>query len=995
MVILAVSLTRIVAEPCAAVQAKISSPNLLAPFYRKDSIVMTDTSLPVKAINAHDYPRGSLSAPHITSLHQRPYAAESTQEDDGQISCICGYADDDGYTVACDLCNRWQHQLCYYPQYDDGGLPQDLQHYCIDCRFRPIDKDRARIRQREHREKREHTEALTNGVKRAVSKSHKKKVKEPGAGTNGWSVDKIRHDRNSASPRDIAAPPAKRPKTSHRTSDSVTTTAATVATTTTIPTAKGHSRKRNASTVNGRRSSSRPPDTNVDQYSAEFLRCYQEDQWDFAAANLHNSISVTNALSDWVDLPDDEFRAIHGHAKGDLLNRWDGVLEDIPGRASVAVESRQDPDVRIGGQHPTWKFVTVEDSVPNGAYIGELTGRIDFKKEYQEVPQNRWSRLRHPEPFVFFHPNLPIVIDAREEGTELRYVRRSCNPNARLQILITNHVDYHFCFMATQQIDPGMEISMGWDTNDGLPELTNRNNMMDTDMELLSDWVSTALANCGPCACGLADDECKMYRFDRRVRNHEDDTQPTKTVKSKKRKATNHISPLNTNAVSSRSGSEVRKVEPDDEGTESRSVSGSAGRGSASRDITPNTHYSTNGGQSAMPEMSERERKKMAKEEEIFRRQEEEKNGKRGKIKRNSAGSNLNTPSATSSKQLGFPPVTSSKFPDSGTSKQVGMPASKGGTGRKPKVQKPSTRPVNRVASRPKPVYVDSSTQCDLDAEEASQHTALHPPKVLPKKRCISNRQRLLDRCARNNSHSRPTGSLGPSTDAQVVDPQYDQMDVEVSAGSPSALSVSDSSLDDSLEQPHLPASDLEMGDAPPQKVDKAESPVEPVNSPLPREISAPANSSKQASPVEPHPPPLIPGTSSSDVDASGVPLGSTALHIDMPPPNANLASNGAGSLVQSPAGLGSASVFSPAVTAAVSPSPARKKLSLSDYTRRSKAKDRDHDGKGDRESSPASTASGPVLLPSTSTEAAAAEGGSAIDEDVKMEDAETVTSQA
>lgn len=952
---------------------------------------MTDASLPVKAINAHDYSRAALPASHVASLHQHSYAADTTQEDDGQISCICGYADDDGYTVACDSCNRWQHQLCYYPQYDDGGLPQDLQHYCIDCKFRPIDKEKARTRQREHREKREHAESLTNGVKRAVSKSHKKKIKEPGAQTNGWSVDKIRHDRNSASPRDIA-PPAKRPKTSHRTSDSITATSGT--TSTTVPT-KGHSRKRNASTANNRRSSSRPPDTNVGQYSAEFLRCYQDDRWDVAPANLHNSIHVTNALSDWVDLPEDEFRATHGHAKGDLLNRWDGDIEDIPGRACVTVESRQDESVSYGGQHPTWKCLTVEDPVPTGAYIGELKGRIGFKKEYQEETKNRWSRLRHPEPFVFFHPSLPIVIDARDEGTELRYIRRSCHPNVRLQILVTNHVDYHFCFMATQQIDPGMEIAMGWDTNDGLPELTNRNSIMDDEMELLSDWVSTALANCGPCACHLAEEDCKMSRFDRRVRAHDDDIQPTKAVKSKKRKATNQTSPLNTNTVNSRSGSEVRKVEPDDDATDSRSASGSAGRGSASRDITPNTHYSTNGGPSAIPEISERERKKMAKEEEIFRRQEEERNGKRAKVKRSSAGSNLNTPSATTSKQLGFPPATSSKYVDAGTSKQMGMPPTKGIPGRKPKVPRPSMRPASKAINRPKPQYLDANTQCDLDAEEASRRAALRRSKELPKKRCISNRQRLLDRCARNNSNCRPKMNLQAASDTPADD-LHDKIDVEMSTGSPTALASKSVSKQAPSQLNHAPMSDdLEMQDAGSEDQQKMESPVDvPVGSPSLRDVSAPAEGSKQASPAESHVPSLVPTTSSSDVDATGAPPDPTAMHIKMPPPLTSTSSNATGSLVQSPAALGgSAPVFSPAVTAAVSPSPARKKLSLSDYTRRSKAKDKDHDGKADRESSPASTASGPVLQPSSSTEAAAAEGGTAIDEDVKMEDLEPVTS--
>jgi len=93
------------------------------------------------------------------------------------------------------------------------------------------------------------------------------------------------------------------------------------------------------------------------------------------------------------------------------------------------------------------------------------------------------------------------------------------------------------------------------------------------------------------------------------------------------------------------------------------------------------------------------------------------------------------------------------------------------------------------------------------------------------------------------------------------------------------------------------------------------------------------------------------------------------------------------GTIAQSSASL-AAPVFSPAVTAAVTPSPARKKLSLSDYTKRSKAKDKDHESK-DRESSPASVASGPIvpLLQASVSEAGRA-GESAVEEDVRMEDA-------
>jgi hypothetical protein len=33
-------------------------------------------------------------------------------DDEGKIRCICGYEDDDGYTIQCEKCFVWQHIAC-------------------------------------------------------------------------------------------------------------------------------------------------------------------------------------------------------------------------------------------------------------------------------------------------------------------------------------------------------------------------------------------------------------------------------------------------------------------------------------------------------------------------------------------------------------------------------------------------------------------------------------------------------------------------------------------------------------------------------------------------------------------------------------------------------------------------------------------------------------------------------------------------------------------
>nr|POE54495.1 set domain-containing protein 3 [Quercus suber] len=926
---------------------------------------MTDAYYASSAINGLGLSSAALPDGH--TFHRSPHYAiavqDAEQEDDGQISCLCGFDHDDGNTVACDDCNRWQHIDCYYPHLE-GPLPEQLQHYCLDCKPRRFDHGDARELQQRRREQQV---SSVNGARRPTSKSHKKKVKAEAtpAHTNGWPLDKTRHDRNSASPRDQQPPPAKRPKTSHRASDA-----------TANPSTKGHSRKRNASNVNGARSLTRSPEPPIPLYTPEFLQAYGQDNWSVTDANLHNGISVTNELTDWLRKPDDLFRSMHNVDKGEVLMRWDGELNDIPGKAQLEIRDMHDESVLIEHQHPAWKIVTVQEPVASGGYIGELKGHVGFRDQYLQDPTNRWSSLRHPEPFVFFHPKLPVYIDARSEGTDLRYVRRSCTPNARLQILVTEGTDYRFCFMATALIEPGQEVSVAWDTADAVPGKQNLNTMSPSEMGQFRTWASIVMANCGPCACSLPTGHtCGFAQLDRRGMNvpGDDEQRPGKAAKLKRRKVGQHVSPIDTTTQHSRSGSEARRGDLDDEPTDS--VSGSGGRGTASRDLTPNTHYSNSGSGSmptTMPELSERERKKLAKEEEMFRRQEEERTGKQSKKKRSSGGSTVNTPSTASFK----PPQFSSgpKHADAGTSRPSDLPSAKSMSSKRTTGKNHEKRA--KTVTRPKPTYVDSAVQCDLDEEDAVRSASMvATPR--PKVRVISLTQRLLDRCARNNAilAGKTTTSHETAMDLDIV-PKVERQ------------------ASNAMTAPTSTTTDVDMEDVPAEENASGTERLVDTHMTMNEEAPSAARShpsTESTDSSEPTPP---------STDTSEVSVKVKDMHIDMPPPplttfitvsepDASDASAANGITVQSPASLVTPALHSlPSSVKDAVMTPARKKLSLSDYTKRNKTKDKDSDTKTERDSSPASTASGPVLsqLHHSSSDAVAtaklADGGSAIVED-------------
>ena len=66
--------------------------------------------------------------------------------------CICGYYDDDGAMLICEICHNWQHILCYYNDLD--GVPEI--HHCVDCSPRDIDRVAAIQRQKRLRAQRSH-----------------------------------------------------------------------------------------------------------------------------------------------------------------------------------------------------------------------------------------------------------------------------------------------------------------------------------------------------------------------------------------------------------------------------------------------------------------------------------------------------------------------------------------------------------------------------------------------------------------------------------------------------------------------------------------------------------------------------------------------------------------------------------------------------------------------------------------------------------------------
>ena len=370
-----------------------------------------------------------------------------------------------------------------------------------------------------------------------------------------------------------------------------------------------------------------------DAYSIDFLHLYDNDPGDIPMqTNLLSDIDITRDLSNWSNDVEELEKATNGRSPSDVFNRCEEPISSMT-LPQLNKEYKQDEGTLVHGQHPKWRYLTSETFTPKDYIVAELKGKVGHMQRYIQDPANRWDYLRHPAPFVFFHPTLPIYIDTRAEGTTCRYLRRSCDPNLSMKTFLENGSEYHFCFVAKKDLDAGSELTIGWTLDEHIRRnlsLRNHEDVKlegDTDEDYVSDWVGKVLAEFGGCAC--SSHECSFAKYDRRI-----------TGSAKGRNGySGKQSPLDTGySTNSRTGSEQ-----DDR----RSQSGSKSR---SRDMTPAHNATGELGIGAGIEISDREKRKIAALEKNFEQLENDKHQPPPKKKkRTSGGSNINTPSAGAS----------------------------------------------------------------------------------------------------------------------------------------------------------------------------------------------------------------------------------------------------------------------------------------------------------------------------------------------------------
>ena len=698
------------------------------------------------------------------------------EEEDYTIKCICGFHDDDGNTVLCEHCETWQHTECYY--FEDGEVLDvtDVEHYCADCKPRRLDARSATDRQTMRREQSDLGESkvkktTTNAT---ASKSHKKKTKAPDPQmtlVNGFpSYDRNDlhgiPDRSAETQRDYF-PSAKRPKINHRYSNSLQSPNLTHT---------GHG-KRSGSTSRVVHSPSKTPvkyPSNgylSEPYSHEFMHLYDDDPGDATMqANLFNDITITSSLSKWTQDAEALAEASNGLSPQDIFHRCDQSLDSM-GFPYLHKEHKQGDKPDADGRYPQWKLLTTDAPIVKGSIVGELKGKIGHMRDYVQDPTNRWDYLRHPVPFVFFHPKLPIYIDTRREGTKCRNLRRSCRPNLSMTTILENGSDYRFCFVAKDDLEAGSELTIGWTLDQHIRNFFHRRSSeqikhegtSDAEEDYVSDWVGKVLADFGGCACD-SPAECSLARYDRRADPaFHGAFRLSNGSAGKGRGGHGKWHFPSTDQAAQGKSSHVKQQEDEDD---DRSTSESLRSKQRSRDVTPIRNHPGDNTFAGGLELSDREKRKIAALERNFEQIEQDKNQPaHKKKKRNSGGSNTQTPANPGSRQQGPIPSFSQpntpgimsrpQYIDASTSRHTsGSPAARqpytidivnGKTGGRKK-QFSRARPTSTPPATARPNYVSASMQTDSDERADWYHVTQREP---PRKPFMSLSKQLILRSQR------------------------------------------------------------------------------------------------------------------------------------------------------------------------------------------------------------------------------------------------------
>ncbi|KAI8320939.1 hypothetical protein GQ54DRAFT_305160 [Martensiomyces pterosporus] len=400
--------------------------------------------------------------PPINTAATRDGGDDSTpDEDQGVIRCICGIDDDDGFTIQCENCLVWQHAVCVGVEQDN--VPDE--YLCEKCNPRKLDvkkaieyqKRRLDSEYRHTKESRRKPKYVSGKARKAEDGSERRKR------ISDTKQSRTKHTKGMAG-RESASPTAAR--------------------------ASDHRRDSTAFVDAGYT----PVDRNI--LGADVQVLFQS-----VLSQLAEQRSVVSAAAASVTAS-----PVMGHVENDgalepqlangaapLANSSSGSSKEAKGERTESMDTRGPvnpapalPAVlpmtsdALSSPQPTYtSFVGKEhgqvglfarERMERHQYVCEYKGQVILKAAYKEDPKNYYDLLRTTRPHSHFHPDIDLCVDARRQGSEARFIRRSCKANIALKsIFVPGGGDalIHLGLFTVRDVEPDEELTVGWEWEEG------------------------------------------------------------------------------------------------------------------------------------------------------------------------------------------------------------------------------------------------------------------------------------------------------------------------------------------------------------------------------------------------------------------------------------------------------------------------------------------------------------------------------------------------
>ncbi|KAF9522011.1 hypothetical protein CPB83DRAFT_737818, partial [Crepidotus variabilis] len=349
------------------------------------------------------------------------------------VDCICGFAVDDGFSIACDVCSKWCHSACF--GIAQGAVPEKF--LCWACKPRPpAEKERA---VRLQRDKLKLADAASTGGGRRKSSPGLERRGRRGTTAGATAPAAIETTTSGTGKKkrrpSIMQPP---PTTPNNTCTPTTTT-------------------------NGN-----AEDEHIDIDNEPWKESYVHIAEDIIPSDDTRS-KLRQQAANWRGIT--ALGSTPAVVPSTTLTLTPPIsIKPIPLQTTLNpfLSHNLNPHVLP----PSFALHTTQP-IPSQTLITPFRSCVTPSSAYLSDPLNAYAHLGMPKPYVhLLGPPLDVALDARLVGNQGRFVRWGCRPNAALRPVMCDKPSddensLGFGVFALRDLKANEEIVLGWEWDDG------------------------------------------------------------------------------------------------------------------------------------------------------------------------------------------------------------------------------------------------------------------------------------------------------------------------------------------------------------------------------------------------------------------------------------------------------------------------------------------------------------------------------------------------